>query len=112
MLAGTLPLRYFSESFAHKVPAWRLSGSGHVALFLSLGSWFGVVLVLCLLLWVVLVFAWLEVLVEALKSPTIQKNTSTHLLDRLFRGSKFVLGFGRGFGILTFLIPVFLMLSF
>ena len=35
--------------------------------FLPLGNSFGVVLVLCLLRWVVLVFAWLEVLVEALK---------------------------------------------
>ena len=35
--------------------------------FLPLGSLFGVVLVPCLLRWVVLVFAWLVVLVEALK---------------------------------------------
>ena len=36
LLAGTLPLRYFSESFAHKVPTWRLPGGGHVATFFCL----------------------------------------------------------------------------
>ena len=35
--------------------------------FLPLGDSFGMVLVLCLLRWVVRVFAWLVVLVEALK---------------------------------------------
>ena len=38
LLAGTLPLRYFSESFAHKVPTRRLPGSGHVATFSASGE--------------------------------------------------------------------------
>ena len=50
------------------------------------GSWFGVVLVLCLLLWVVLVFAWLEVLVEALKESDYTEKHQHTLLDRVFRG--------------------------
>ena len=35
LLAGTLPLRYFSESFARKVPTWRLLGDGNVASLLT-----------------------------------------------------------------------------
>ena len=38
LLAGTLPLRYFSESFARKVPTWRLPESGNVASFLASGE--------------------------------------------------------------------------
>ena len=38
LLAGTLPLRYFSESFARKVPTWRLPGRGSVASFLASGK--------------------------------------------------------------------------
>ena len=40
--------------------------------FLLLVNWFGVVLVLCLLRWVVLVFAWLVVLVEALDDTAVK----------------------------------------
>ena len=68
LLAEVLPLRYFSENFARKIPTWRLPENGSVASFLAsgeLGS--GWLLVLCLLRWVVLVFAWLVVLVVALK---------------------------------------------
>ena len=35
LLAGTLPLRYFSESFARKVPTWRLPEDGNVASLLA-----------------------------------------------------------------------------
>ena len=37
MLAGTLPLRFFSESFACRVLTWRLPESGNVPSFLA--SW-------------------------------------------------------------------------
>ena len=37
LLAGTLPLRFFSESFACRIPTWRLPEGGHVASFLA--SW-------------------------------------------------------------------------
>ena len=33
LLAGTLPLRYFSESFARRVPTWRLPEGGNVICF-------------------------------------------------------------------------------
>ena len=80
--------------------------------FLPLGNWFVVVLVLCLLRWVVLVFAWLEVLVEALKESDYTEKHQHTLLDRVFRGSRFVPGFGRDLGIHRVLILVFLVLSF
>ena len=35
LLAGTLPLRYYSESFARRIPTWRLPESGNVASFLA-----------------------------------------------------------------------------
>ena len=107
LLAGTLPLRYFSESFAHKVPAWRLPGSGHVAIFFASGElvWGGPSALSAAL--VVLVFAWLKVLVEALKESDYTEKHQHTLLDRLFRWSRFVLGFGRGFGILVFLVLSF-----
>ena len=35
LLAGTLPLRYFSESFARRIPTWRLPESGNVVSFLA-----------------------------------------------------------------------------
>ena len=38
LLAGTLPLRYFSESFARRIPTWRLPESGNVASFLASGE--------------------------------------------------------------------------
>ena len=38
LLAGTLPLRYFSVSFARKVPTWRLPGRGSIASFLASGK--------------------------------------------------------------------------
>ena len=38
LLAGTLPLRYFSESFARRVPTWRLPENGNVASFLASGE--------------------------------------------------------------------------
>ena len=38
LLAGTLPLRYFSESFARRVPTWRLPGDGNVAGFFASGG--------------------------------------------------------------------------
>ena len=38
LLAGTLPLWYFSESFARKVPTWRLPENGSVASFLASGE--------------------------------------------------------------------------
>ena len=54
--------------------------------FLPLGDWFGVVLVLCLLRWVVLVFTWVVVLVEALKESDSTGKHQHTLLDRVFRG--------------------------
>ena len=38
LLAGTVPLSYFSESFARKVPTWRLPERGNVASFLASGE--------------------------------------------------------------------------
>ena len=38
LLAVTLPLRYFSESFARKVPTWCLPGDGSVASFVASGG--------------------------------------------------------------------------
>ena len=38
LLAFTLPLRYYSESFARKIPTWRLPGNGSVASFLASGE--------------------------------------------------------------------------
>ena len=38
LLAGTLPLRYFSDNFARKIPTWCLSGDGSVACFLASGG--------------------------------------------------------------------------
>ena len=38
LLAGTLPLRYYSESFARTIPASRLPESGNVASFLASGE--------------------------------------------------------------------------
>ena len=112
LLAGALPLRYYSENFARKIPSWRLPENGNVASFLPLESWFGVVLVLCLLRWVVLLFAWLEVLVVALKESGYTEKHQHTLLDREFRGSRFVPGFGRDFKILRVLILAFLVSSF
>ena len=38
LIAGTLPLGYYSESFARRIPTWRLPGSGHVATFFASGE--------------------------------------------------------------------------
>ena len=38
LLAGTLPLGYYSESFARRIPTWRLLESGNVASFLASGE--------------------------------------------------------------------------
>ena len=84
---------------------------GVLPVFLLLVSWFGLVPVLCLLLWVVLVFAWLVGLVEALKESDYTGKHLHTLLDRVL-GSSFVPGFGRGFGIHNVQILVFLVLSF
>ena len=35
LLAGTLPLRYYSESFARRIPTWRLPERASVASFLA-----------------------------------------------------------------------------
>ena len=35
LLAGTLPLRFFSESFARRIPTWRLPEGGNVPSFLA-----------------------------------------------------------------------------
>ena len=40
LLAGTLPLRYFSENFARRIPTWRLPENGSVACFLASGELF------------------------------------------------------------------------
>ena len=37
LLAGTLPLRYYSDSFARRIPTWSLPENGNVASFLA--SW-------------------------------------------------------------------------
>ena len=81
-------------------------------IFLLLGICFRVVLVPCLLRWVVRVFAWLVVLVEALKESGYRGKHQHTLLDRVFRGSKFVPGLGRDLGILWILILVFLVQVF
>ena len=70
------------------------------------------VLVLCLLRWVVWVFAWIVVLVEALKESDYTEKHQHTLLDRVFLGSRFVPGFGRDFGIHWVQILVFLVPSF
>ena len=81
--------------------------------YLPLGNWFGVVLVLCLLRWEVLVFAWLEVLVEALKESRLYRKTPAHLARQgLQGGPRFVLEIGRGLGIHWVRILVFLVPSF
>ena len=79
---------------------------------LPLGDWFGMVLVLCLLRWVVLVFTWVVVLVEALKESDYTGKHQHTLLDRVFRGSSLVPEFGRGSGFLWVQILVFLVPSF
>ena len=38
LLAGTLPLRYYSESFACRIPTWRLPVDGSVTSFLASGE--------------------------------------------------------------------------
>ena len=38
LLAGTLLLRYYSESFARKIPTWRFPKNGSVASFLASGE--------------------------------------------------------------------------
>ena len=38
LLTGTLPLRYYSESFARRVPTWRLPGDGSISNFLTSGE--------------------------------------------------------------------------
>ena len=38
LLAGSLPLRYFSEGFARRVPTWCLPVRGSVASFLASGG--------------------------------------------------------------------------
>ena len=38
LLAGTLPLRYYSESFARRIPTWRLPVGGSIASFLASGE--------------------------------------------------------------------------
>ena len=38
LLAGVLPLRYFSDNFARKIPTWRLPENGSVASFLASGE--------------------------------------------------------------------------
>ena len=97
---------------AKKKNTWRLPEGGNVPSFLASGDWFGVVLVLCLLRWVVLVFTWVVVLVEALKESDYTGKQQHTLLDRVFWGSRFVPGFGRGFGFLWVQILVFLVPSF
>ena len=100
LLAGTLPLRYFSENFARKVPTWRLPGDGSVACFLASRG---------------LVRGGSCALSAALGSAGFCLNsgsggglkesdyTEKHLhtlLDRVFLGSRIVPRFGRDFGIL------------
>ena len=80
-------------------------------IFLLLVIWFGVVPVLCLLLWMVLVFAWLMVLVEASKESDHTGKHLHTLLDRVL-GSSCVPGFGRGLGVHWVQVLVFLVLSF
>ena len=80
--------------------------------FLPLGDWFGVALVLCLLRWVVLVFTWVVVLVEALKESDYTEKHQHTLLDRVFQGSSLVPEFGKGLGFLWVQILVFLVPSF
>ena len=57
-------------------------------------------------------FAWLVVLVEALKESDYTGKHQHTLPDRVFRGSSCVAGFGRDSGIHRVLILVFLVLSF
>ena len=38
LLAGALPLRYYSENFARRIPTWRLPERGNVASFLASGE--------------------------------------------------------------------------
>ena len=57
-------------------------------------------------------FAWLVVLVEALKEFGFSGKHQHTLLDRVFPRSRFVLGFGRGLGIHSVRILVFPFPSF
>ena len=70
------------------------------------------VLVLCLLRWVVRVFAWIVILVEVLKESDYTEKHQHTLLDRVFRVSRFVPGFGRDLGVLRILLLDFLVPSF
>ena len=87
-------------------------GMAVLLVFLPLGDWFRVVLVLCLLRWVVRVFAWVVILVEVLKESDYTGKHQHTLLDKVFRESRFVLEFGRGLGILWFQVLIFLVTSF
>ena len=113
LLAGTLPLRFFSESFACRIPTWRLPEGGNVPSFLASKG---------------LVWGGPCALSTALggagvslgrgsgggvKRVRLYRKTHQHtLLDRVFRGSSLVPEFGRGKGFLWVQILVFLVPSF
>ena len=60
-------------------------GMAVLIVFLPLGDWFRVVLVLCLVRWVVRVFAWVVILVEVLKESDYTGKHQHTLLDKVFR---------------------------
>ena len=112
LLAGTLPLRFFSESFACRVPTWRLPEGGNVPSFLASRG---------------LVWGGPNALSTALgragvylgsgsgggaKRVRLYRKTPAHLARQGFRNSNLVPEFGRGFGFLWVLILVFLEPSF
>ena len=112
LLAGTLPLRYSLRVLLVGSLLGACLRMAVLPVFLPLENWFGVVPVLCLLRWVVLVFAWLVVLVGASKESDYTEKHQHTLLDRVFLWSRFVPGFGRDSGIHWVQILVFLVLSF
>ena len=95
LLAGALPLRYFSESFARRVPTWRLPGNGNVVSFLAYGD---MVRGAPSALSAVLGGAGVCLARGSgggVKRVRLYRKTQHTLLDRVFRGSRFVPGFGR-----------------
>ena len=107
LLAGVLPLRYFSENFARKISTWRLPENGSVASFLASGE---------------LVRGVPSALSAALGGACVRLASGSGggvKRVRLYRKTPahlarlgFVPGFGRDFGIHWVQILVFLVLSF
>ena len=116
LLAGTLPLRYFSENFARKIPTWRLPRDGSVACFLaSRGIVRGGSCALSAALGgagFCAGFCLNSGSRGGVKRVRLYRKTPAHLARQGISGSRIVPGFGRDFGILWVLILAILVLSF